>query len=53
MILTSSLYPGEGVYSWALITEKSQNPLFSVGEGAVVTNDWFIEAVLPLCLYTR
>ena len=43
MVLTTSLSPGDGVYSRALKTKKSQFPPFPVGGGAVVTNDWCIK----------
>ena len=45
MVLTSSLFPGGGVYSTALKTEKSQSPPFPVGGGALVTNDWCINTM--------
>ena len=39
MVFTSSLSPGDWVYSRALKIEQSQSPPFPVGWGAMVTND--------------
>ena len=42
MVLTSSLSPGDGVYSRTLKTEKSQSLPFPIGGAALITNGWCI-----------
>ena len=40
--MTLSRSPQYRAFSRAVVDEKSLSPLFPVGEGAVVTNDWCI-----------
>ena len=40
--MTRSMSPQCSAFSRAVMDEKSLSPLFPVGRGAVVTNDWCI-----------